>query len=374
MDFFKRLEELPPDPLFGIQRAFEEDRRTTKVNLSVGTYKTEELSPMILDSVKEAERFLLEHEKSKDYLPIEGLSDYVESAKRLVFGAASQSIFGVQTVGGTSALRLAADFLYKAGHSKIYICDPTWGNHPHIFKEAGLKVERYPYFDGLQPFNSMEEGSVVLLQPSCHNPTGCDYTDEQWAELERVIQRRGLLPLLDLAYQGFGEGMEEDALRVRRCAALDSPFMLALSHSKTFGLYRERVGALFVKHADVKRLLTQLQMTIRGLYSNPPAHGAQIVAHILLTPHLKTRWLAQVEEMRLRISTMRERLVAELEPFQFMLEQRGMFSYTRLKREEVLRLRDEFGIYMTLDGRINVAGLNSKNVGFVSQAILSLHA
>ena len=372
MEFFKVLEELPPDPLFGIQLAFEEDKSPHKVNLSVGTYKTDELKPYILPSVKEAENYILQHEKSKDYLPITGLPAYVEATKDLVFGKSANGIFGAQTVGGTSALRTAANFLHKAGHKKIYLSDPTWGNHPHIFKEAGLEINRYNYFHDLKPFESMEEGSIVLLQPCCHNPTGCDYTDEEWTELFAIIKKRNLFPLFDMAYQGFGDGVEEDAAVVRQFAGLDQPFMIAVSHSKNFGLYRERTGALFVKHVDGKRLGSQLRMTIRGLYSNPPAHGAQIVAHILSTPRLKEQWLGEVEGMRQRILMMRQKLVEQLKPFQFMLEQRGMFSYTKLKREDVLRLRDEFAIYMTLDGRINVAGLNSKNVGYVSKAILSL--
>jgi len=372
MNFFNNLEELPPDPLFGIQRAYEEDKRPTKVNLSIGTYKTDELKPYILPSVKRAEEALFQQEMSKDYLPILGLHSFIQGTKELIFGKNPSDIFGAQTVGGTSALCIAANLLYKAGHHKIYISDPTWGNHPHIFKEAGMEVERYHYFDKIKPFESMEEGSVLLLQPCCHNPTGCDYSKEEWVELFEIIKTRKLLPIFDIAYQGFGDGVEADAQVVRNFADLGLSFMVAASYSKNFGLYRERVGAFFMKHHDVKRLTTQLSMAIRGIYSNPPAHGAEIVAHILMTAELKKQWLFELEEMRKRILSMRGLLVRELKGFEFMLEQKGMFSYTKLKREQVLSLRDEFGIYMTLDGRINVAGLNPKNIGYVSKAILSL--
>lgn len=374
MKNFENLVELPPDPLFGVQKAFEEDSNPNKVNLSVGTYKTEELKAYILPCVKKAERFLLENQTSKDYLPITGLPNYVEATQKLVFADAGSSIFGAQTVGGTSALRLAGNFLIKAGFTTIYMSDPTWGNHPHIFKEAGFEIKRYDYFAGLEPFAEMEEGSVVLLQPCCHNPTGCDYTSDQWSQLAQVLEKRSLFPLFDMAYQGFGEGLDADAAVLRQFAQQGRPMMAAISHSKNFGLYRERVGALFMQHQDVKRLHSQLRMTIRGLYSNPPAHGAEIVAHILSTPDLKGQWQEELEQMRQRISSMRQALVQQLPNRQFMLDQRGMFSFTRLTPDQVMRLRQEFGIYMTKDGRINVAGLNQKNVGYVSKAILSLDA
>lgn len=374
MKNFEKLIELPPDPLFGVQKAFEEDPNPNKVNLSVGTYKTEELQPYILPSVKLAERYLLENENSKDYLPITGLPKYVEATKKLVFENIQAPLFGAQTVGGTSALRLAANFLIKAGFTVIYLSDPTWGNHPHIFKEAGFEIRRYDYFAGLEPFAKMEEGAAVLLQPSCHNPTGCDYSNDQWNELATLLEKRNLFPLFDMAYQGFGVGIDEDAAVLRKFAKENRPMMAAISHSKNFGLYRERVGALFMNHPDVKRLHSQLGMTIRGLYSNPPAHGAQIVAHILSTAALTDQWMKEVEKMRTRISSMRSQLVRQLPGRQFMLDQRGMFSFTRLTPDQVMRLREQFGIYMTRDGRINVAGLNQKNVGYVSKAILSLDA
>ncbi|MCH9610987.1 MAG: Aspartate aminotransferase [Chlamydiales bacterium] len=372
MEFFESLETLPPDSLFGVQRAFEIERSEHKVNLSIGTYKTEELKPYILPSVKQAERELFEKEHSKDYLPILGLADYIKSTAQLVFASNLDDLIGAQTVGGTGALRLAAELLVRAGHTKLYIGNPTWGNHHHIFSSGGMEIESFDHFAGPMPFESMSPNSVVLLQPCCHNPTGCDYTKEQWEAIAEIVKRKNLLPLFDMAYQGFGLGVEEDAYAVRYFAESSHPFMLAISHSKIFGLYRERTGALFVRHSGVKRLESQLRRLVRGIYSNPPSHGASIVAHILSHPDLKDQWLIELAAMRQRIVWMRAQLAAQLPGFEFLLDQRGMFSYTRLSREQVLRLRSEYGIYMTEDGRINVAGLNSKNVGYVSKAILSL--
>lgn len=377
MNFLNQLKAAPPDSLFGIQNAFDNDPRKNKVNLSIGTYKTEKLEPLILSSVKEAEKFLIETEVSKDYLPIEGYPPYIDKIKQLIFGDAIDEVFGVQAVGGTGALRLAAYFLRKAGFTKVYLSDPTWGNHARIFEQAGLLVESYPYFEWEKPFSRMEKNSLVLLQACCHNPTGTDPAKEQLEEIGKIMKARALFPIFDFAYQGFGEGIEEDAWGVRFFMRLGIPFMVAASQSKNFGLYRERVGSLFLRSlskSDVSRLLSQMKVAIRGLYSNPPAHGALIVAHILASQHLSALWQSELREMRQRILDMRHLLVEKLPFLNFISEQKGMFSFTHLKENEVERLQEEFGIYMLKNGRINVAGLNSKNVGYVSEAILAVHA
>lgn len=377
MNFLSHLKEEPADALFGIQRAYEEDPRSHKVNLSIGTYKTEELHPLILKAVKEAEHYLVKEEKIKDYLPILGLESYIHTCKELIFGEALPEICGLQAVGGTGALHIGSKFLLHAGFKRLYISRPTWGNHERIFKNAGFEVVSYPYFDWVKPFETMEKGSVVLLQPCCHNPTGSDPSDEQWAEIAAIVKERELFPFFDSAYQGFGEGVEEDARVMRLFLKLEIPFMVAASQSKNFGLYRERTGGLFLRclmKEDAQRFATILRAIIRGVYSNPPAHGAQVVAHILSTPSLKKVWLEELSSMRTRITNMRKALVEKLNSFDFLLKQKGMFSYTYLSPSEVECLRDEYGIYMLRDGRINVAGLNSKNVGYVAESIIKVHA
>ncbi|MFN0064697.1 MAG: aromatic amino acid transaminase [Chlamydiales bacterium] len=389
MNFFNHIQSEPPDSLFGLNKAFAEDSRAKKVNLGVGTYKTERLFPYILPVVRKAEERLVGEEVSKDYLPIDGHRGYVELSKKMAFGEyATPSVYGAQVLGGTGGLRTAADFLKKSGFSRLFLSIPTWDNHYRIFQHSGFSVETYPYLDResnyfafekmLEAISRMPEKSVLLLQPCCHNPTGYSPTQEQWQAIVDVVQKQRLYPFFDSAYQGFDEGVEEDAFPIRLFAKHNVSFALALSHSKNFGLYNERAGALFLhcsNEEEAARLGSQIRVTIRGLYSNPPAHGALIVAHILGNADLKKMWLTELGEMRRRINTLRAALADALVELPFLREQRGMFSYTGLNTSHVDKLRDEYAIYLSRDGRINVAGLNRDNVGYVSSAILSvMHA
>lgn len=389
MSFFDKVERLPPDPIFGLNAAFQADSRPLKVNLGAGVYKTADLKPLVLRSVKEAERRLLEQEVSKDYLPIDGLADYVEGTKRLVFGESDLPIYGMQTVGGTAALRVGSDFLREIGYPVLYLSDPTWANHARIFNQAGLQVKRYPYFDPkhhrfdfegfCEALNQMPSKSLVLLQACCHNPTGFDPTVDQWEEIRQLMQARELFPFFDIAYQGFGIDPETDVGVVRQFAQAGMHCAVAVSHSKNFGLYAERTGALFFvcrEDEEVKRIASHLKKVVRGLYSNPPCHGAEIVSLILQDETLKHHWLEELTSMRTRISEMRKTLVALLEAqsrrFDFLADQLGMFSYTDLDHEVVERLIAEYGIYLPKDGRISIAGLNQENVRYVADAILAV--
>ncbi|MCC5831631.1 MAG: aspartate/tyrosine/aromatic aminotransferase [Chlamydiales bacterium] len=391
MNFFESVEELPPDPIFGLNQAFQSDPRESKVNLGAGVYRTADLKPFILRTVKHAEGRLLEMEASKDYLPIDGLPEYVEATKKLVFSDENDParVYGAQVPGGTAALRVGSDFLREHGYGLLYLSEQTWANHQRIFTEAGLKIKNYPYFDHrghrldfkgfCAELKRMPEKSVVLLQGCCHNPTGIDPTLEQWEEILRLIEVRNLFPFFDFAYQGFGVDPERDAAAIRLFARSGRQFAVAVSHSKNFGLYAERTGALYFVCSDereAKKIGSRIKMVIRGLYSNPPCHGGRLVSLILQDEELKSHWLEELTSMRGRISQMRKTLVAMLETeskrFDFLAGQLGMFSYTGLDHETVERLIADYGIYLPRDGRINVAGLNQKNVRYVADAILAV--
>lgn len=391
MNFFESVEELPPDPIFGLNQALQSDPRESKVNLGAGVYKTADLKPFILRTVKEAERRILEQETSKDYLPIDGLPAYVEATKRLVFADAvdHSRVYGVQVPGGTAGLRVGSDFLREHGYSVLYMSDPTWANHQRIFTQAGLKVKTYPYYNSKHrrfdfegfcgALKQMPEKSLVLLQGCCHNPTGFDPEHDQWEEILSLINERSLFPFFDFAYQGFGSDTEKDAAAIRLFARCGGQFAVAVSHSKNFGLYAERTGALYFVCRDreeAKKIGSQVKMVIRGLYSNPPCHGARIVSQILQDDELAGHWLEELASMRGRISEMRKALVALLEKqtrhFDFLASQLGMFSYTGLDHEIVERLISDYGIYLPRDGRINVAGLTQNNVKYVADAILAV--
>lgn len=390
MNFFESIEQAPVDPILGISSAFASDKRACKVNLGAGVYKTAELKPLILEAVKKAEALLLESESSKDYLPIDGMPEYVAAVKELVFGksAEKERIYGAQMVGGSGALRVGASFLKKSGFSQIFISDPSWDNHQRIFTHAGLIVESYPYYDPnhrkfdyenfLRKIGEMPKGSIAVLHACCHNPTGFDPTKEQWKEIIGQLKKREVFPFFDFAYQGFGEGVEEDTMSIRLCLESGVEFAVALSQSKNFGLYGERCGALFFICNDAesaKRVGSQVKIVIRGLYSSPPCHGARIVHTILSNPLLKEAWLKELKVMRNRISEMRITLAKELQQksgthnFDFLTQQTGMFSYTGLNAVQVERLIEDYGIYMPKDGRINIAGLNKDNVEYVARAI-----
>ncbi|NGX60772.1 MAG: Aspartate aminotransferase [Chlamydiae bacterium] len=387
MSYFGHLEELPADPIFGLIQQYLADPREKKVNLSAGVYRSEEGKPWIFPVVKEVEKEILEGETSKDYLSIDGSKPYIDLTKELVFGeGVSPSIYGAETVGGTAALHVGGALLRKAGAKRIYLSNPTWGNHATIFAAAGLEVKTYPYFsretssflreEFFAALHEMEEGSVVLLQGCCHNPTGFDPSFDEWEEIAGIMRKRSLFPFFDFAYQGFGVGVNEDAASIRRFLEKDLSFLVAVSHSKNFGLYAERAGAVYAVSSspdEAKAVGSQIRRIIRGIYSNPPCHGARIVEHILGNPERRREWEAQLQGIRERIRQMRQGFVEALSArsisCEFLNQQLGMFSYTGLQKNQVERLREEFGIYLLGDGRINVAGLNDQNLEYVANAI-----
>ncbi len=378
MDFFEEISLAPRDPILGLNIAFKEETRPEKINAGVGTYKTDELKPHLFASVKKAEEALLRDEKSKDYLPIDGDPDYVRETNKLVFGTEA-AVYGTQTVGGTGALRICAEFLRKSGFTKLYVSNPTWDNHERIFTHAGFTTETFPYYNAetrsfdlektIQAINTMERGSVLLLQPACHNPTGCDPSVAEWEKICQKVKEKELFILFDFAYQGFGHGVTEDAFAIRLFLQEGMQFAVCVSHSKSFGLYAERTGALFVACGlHLAEVGSQIKVIIRGIYSNPPCHGARVVKLILMNPQLKEQWLAELTSMRERISQMRMLLMEQLGAT-FLEKQCGMFSYIGLSAKQVDRLREEYAIYLPQDGRINVAGVNAKAVESLVTAI-----
>nr|WP_233095372.1 aromatic amino acid transaminase [Enterobacter asburiae] len=377
---------------------FKEDPRSDKVNLSIGLYYNEDGIIPQLKAVAEAEARLnaVPHGASL-YLPMEGLNAYRNTIAPLLFGAdhavlAQKRVATIQTLGGSGALKVGADFLKKYfPDSGIWVSDPTWENHVAIFEGAGFNVATYPWFDGktngvrvealLEKLNTLPARSIVLLHPCCHNPTGADLTNAQWDAVIEVLKARDLIPFLDIAYQGFGAGMEEDAYAIRAVASAGLPALVSNSFSKIFSLYGERVGGLSVVCEDAEaagRVLGQLKATVRRIYSSPPNFGAQVVATVLGDEQLKASWLAEVEAMRKRILSMRQELVNVLKEavpghnFDYLLKQRGMFSYTGLSAAQVDRLREEFGVYLIASGRMCVAGLNASNVHRVAQAFAAV--
>lgn len=394
--FFHHVAPAPADPIFGLMAEYKADPRKKKINLSVGVYRDENSLTPVLESVKRAEEFLLQSEKTKEYLPIEGSKDFIEHVGALVFGdffwmRERNRICGVQSLGGSGALRLGGDFLKQEVGERIAISDPTWPNHRGIFSKCQMVVEAYPYYDlqrqrleferMYQYLKSCNPGTIVILQPCCHNPTGAELTMDEWKQLAQLFQKNGLLPFFDFAYQGFGLDLEEDAKVIRLFASEGLEMVVAASQSKNFGLYSERVGALFILSESQKTsesVLSKIKTIIRTNYSNPPRHGALIVEHILSKPELKQMWIEEVRGMRKRIEKIRKQLVSELAPrsskrdFRFLENRTGMFCFTGLEREEVERLKREFAIYMTLDGRMNLSDLNAVNLPYVVDAIITV--
>ncbi|MGZ9898372.1 amino acid aminotransferase [Shewanella gaetbuli] len=391
---FSQVKQAPADPILGLTDAFKADTRAHKVNLGVGIYKDEAGQTPVLSSVKKAEAKLLEIEKSKNYLGIEGVQAYNQVVQTLLFGENSdivkqQRAVTAQAPGGTGSLRVAAEFLMSNTNSKtIWVSNPTWANHQNIFETAGLTVKQYQYyvaqthdmdFDAMiTDLNRAEEGDIVLLHGCCHNPTGIDLNIEQWKTVAQLCLDKSLLPLFDFAYQGFGAGIEEDAQGLRAVAAIVPELIVANSFSKNFGLYNERIGAVTLVAEDAQSALTsfsQVKKTIRSSYSNPPAHGGLIVSTILADAELRAEWEGELTEMRQRIAQMRTLFVETLksegveQDFSFISRQNGMFSFSGLTKEQVNRLRDEFAIYIVGSGRISVAGLTKDNVPVVCKAI-----
>lgn len=395
---FQNVDAYAGDPILSLMETFTQDARAHKVNLSIGLYYNEQGVIPQLEAVEKAEARLNARPQSASvYLPMEGLAAYRSGLAPLLFGTDSSAladgrIATVQTLGGSGALKVGADFIKRYfPDSQVWVSDPTWENHVAIFAGAGFQVNTYPWYDAetngvkftafIETLSALPAKSVVLLHPCCHNPTGADLSDQQWDKTVAVLKERDLIPFLDIAYQGFGAGMEQDAYAIRAITAAGLPALVSNSFSKIFSLYGERVGGLSVvceSAEEATRVLGQLKATVRRNYSSPPNFGAQVVSCVLNDAELKASWLAEVESMRLRILEMRQALVSVLtaavpgKNFDYLLKQRGMFSYTGLSAQQVARLREEFGVYLIASGRMCVAGLNSKNVHQVAEAFAAV--
>ena len=395
---FQNVDAYAGDPILSLMETFKQDTRPHKVNLSIGLYYDGQgVIPQLQAVAVAEERLNAQPQAASLYLPMEGLPAYRNAIAPLLFGAEHPAlkagrIATIQTLGGSGALKVGADFLKRYfPNSDVWVSDPTWENHIAIFSGAGFDVNTYPWFDaesnGVQfdafiaKLKTLPKQSIVLLHPCCHNPTGADLTDAQWDITTEVLKSQELVPFLDIAYQGFGAGMEQDAYAIRAIAAAGLPALVSNSFSKIFSLYGERVGGLSVVCDDADeavRVLGQLKATVRRNYSSPPNFGAQVVSCVLNDEALKASWLAEVEAMRLRILEMRQALVSVLAAavpganFDYLLKQRGMFSYTGLSEQQVDRLREEFGIYLIASGRMCVAGLNANNVHQVAEAFAAV--
>jgi aromatic-amino-acid transaminase len=394
MSLFSAVEMAPRDPILGLNEAFNADPRPTKVNLGVGVYTNEDGRIPLMRAVAEAENILTATHAPRGYLPIEGIAAYDKAVQTLLFGADSKLIsegrvITAQAIGGTGALKIGADFLKRLlPDAQVAISDPSWENHRALFESAGFPVSNYRYYDAfsngvnrgglLEDLRNLPARSIVVLHACCHNPTGVDLSMDDWQAVLEILREREHVPFLDIAYQGFGDGIEEDAAAVRLFAESDLTFFVSSSFSKSFSLYGERVGALSIvtgSKDETSRVLSQVKRVIRTNYSNPPTHGASVVANILNSPELRAMWEAELGEMRERIRGMRMAMVEQLaklgakRDFGFVAQQRGMFSYSGLTTEQVDRLKSEFGIYAVGTGRICVAALNQRNLPVVTQAI-----
>ncbi len=391
---FSAISLAPADPILGLTEAFQGDKNPKKVNLGVGVYQDSAGKVPVLAVVREAEKLWFEEEDSKSYLPIDGVPTYRRAVQELLLGqgselAAQGRVVTAQALGGTGALKLGADFLKRfLPGSELYISSPSWENHRAVFETAGFVVKDYPYyaadshgldFDGMKAaFAALPANSIVLLHACCHNPTGVDLSAAQWDEVVSIVRDRQLVPFIDFAYQGFGEGIEEDAVAVRAFTRAGLPCLISSSFSKSFSLYRERVGAITFVTADAdeaKRVTSQLKRTIRTNYSSPSSHGGQIVGLVLGNAELRKKWESELTEMRVRIRKMRTLLVQRLKArgitrdFSFIEQQSGMFSYSGLELDKVRRLRAEFGLYIVDSGRICIAAMNENNLDYITEAI-----
>ncbi|AKA39849.1 aspartate/tyrosine/aromatic aminotransferase [Yersinia ruckeri] len=394
---FEKITAAPADPILGLTDIFRADDRPNKINLGIGVYKDETGKTPVLTSVKKAEQVLLENETTKNYLGIEGLPVFASCTQTLLFGkqnpiVTAQRARTAQTPGGTGALRIAAEFIaHNTSAKRVWVSNPSWPNHKNVFSAAGLEVVEYNYYDAanhgldfdglLLSLEKAEAGDVVLFHGCCHNPTGIDPTDEQWAKLAELSVAKGWLPLFDFAYQGFARGLEEDAQGLRIFAASHKELIVCSSYSKNFGLYNERVGACTIVAADsdiAEKSFSQVKAVIRANYSNPPAHGASVVATILSNDELRAIWEQELTDMRQRIHRMRQLFVKTLQEkgakqdFSFIINQNGMFSFSGLTKDQVLRLRNEFGVYAVNSGRVNVAGMTLDNMAPLCEAIVAV--
>ncbi|MBV8619234.1 MAG: aspartate/tyrosine/aromatic aminotransferase [Curvibacter sp.] len=394
MSLFTAVEMAPRDPILGLNEQFAADTNPNKVNLGVGVYFDDNGKLPLLQCVQAAEKAMMEKPTARGYLPIDGIAAYDAAVKSLVFGADSEPVTSgrvatVQGIGGTGGLKIGADFLKKVSpDAKVLISDPSWENHRALFTNAGFEVGTYAYYDSdkrgvdfdgmLASLNAAAAGTIVVLHACCHNPTGYDITAAQWDQVIAAVKAKGLTPFLDMAYQGFGHGIAEDGAVIGKFVAAGLSFFVSTSFSKSFSLYGERVGALSVLCADKEecaRVLSQLKIVIRTNYSNPPTHGGAVVAAVLGNPELRAQWEGELAEMRVRIKAMRQKLVDGLkaagvkQDMGFITSQIGMFSYSGLSKDQMVRLRNEFGVYGTDTGRMCVAALNSKNIDYVCKAI-----
>jgi aromatic-amino-acid transaminase len=394
MSVFSAVEMAPRDPILGLNEQFNADNNPQKVNLGVGVYYDDDGKLPLLQCVQAAEKQMMEAPKARGYLPIDGIAAYDAAVKALVFGAGSEPVASgrvatVQAIGGTGGLKVGADLLKKINpQARVLISDPSWENHRALFTSAGFDVGTYPYYDAarkgvdfegmLSALNASPAGTIVVLHACCHNPTGYDITPAQWDDVVKAVASRDLVAFLDMAYQGFGQGIAEDGAVIQKFVAAGLSFFVSTSFSKSFSLYGERVGALSVLCSDkdeAARVLSQLKIVIRTNYSNPPTHGGAVVAQVLQTPDLRALWEEELAAMRVRIKEMRARLVDGLKAagverdMGFITRQVGMFSYSGLTKDQMVRLRNEFGVYGTDTGRMCVAALNSKNIDHVCASI-----
>ena len=394
MSMFSAVEMAPRDPILGLNEQFAADSNPNKVNLGVGVYYDDNGKLPLLACVQKAEQAMMEKPSARGYLPIDGIAAYDSAVQTLVFGAQSPSVQAkrvatVQCLGGTGGLKVGADFLKRLNtKAKVLISDPSWENHKALFTQAGFDVQAYPYYDAqalgvdfpkmLASLASAEPGTIVVLHACCHNPTGYDITPSQWKQVVDTVKNQGLTAFLDMAYQGFGHGIAEDGAVIDLFVQAGLSFFVATSFSKSFSLYGERVGALSVhcETADeAAKVLSQLKIAIRTNYSNPPIHGGSVVAAVLNNPEWRRLWEGELAEMRVRIKEMRQKLVEGLKAagvqrdMGFITQQIGMFSYSGLSKDQMIRLRNEFGVYGTDTGRMCVAALNSKNIDYVCSSI-----
>lgn len=394
---FKSLRMAPPDPIFGLTEAFLKDTNPAKINLTTGVYTDALGNTPVLASVKKAEERILKEETTKSYKPIQGAPEFGEVVQELLLGRShevvvSQRCATAHTPGGTAALRLVADYVKQhSPRSTIWLSHPTWANHPNIFRSTGLQVRSYAYFDQannrlafdtfLQALKAIPAGDVVVLHGCCHNPTGLDPNREQWALVASVLTERKIFPLVDLAYQGFGEGIEEDAAGLRELCGPGRAMMICSSFSKNFSIYNERAGALTVvarSHEEAQAALSHIKVGIRGHYSNPPAHGGTIVTTVLRDAELRSLWAEELREMRTRINGMRRLFAQSMgakgvrHDFSFVQEQKGMFTMSGLSKEQIRTLREQFSIYVVESGRMNVSGMTEANMPILCAAIAGI--
>ncbi|MDB1123769.1 amino acid aminotransferase [Vibrio algarum] len=394
---FEKVAAAPADPILGLTELFKKDTNPEKINLGAGIYKDEQGTTPVLATVKKAEAVILESEKTKSYLTIEGTAEYGLAVQKLLFGADSEIVSEkraktAQAPGGTGALRVAGEFIKRQlGAPKIWISNPTWANHNSVFTAAGLETVQYSYYNAelkekdfaamVADLSHASEGDIVLLHGCCHNPTGIDPTAEEWEQLAKLCADKKLVPLFDFAYQGFAKGVEEDAAGLRTFAKFNKEMLVASSFSKNFGLYNERVGAFtIVAESDdvATTAFSQVKAIIRSIYSNPPAHGSAVVTYILNNPELRAEWEQEVAEMRDRIQEMRTLFVETLKAegvtsdFSFIERQNGMFSFSGLTKDQVERLKQEFSIYIVGSGRVSVAGMTKANMGPLCKGIAAV--